>query len=51
MRISLHGTEHKEPLQMSLDEFENDCMEGIKVIKEELGLVPSGYRAACFWSR
>ena len=46
--ISLHGTEHKRPLQMSLDEFENDCMEGIKVIKEELGLVPSGYRAACF---
>ena len=46
--ISLHGTEHKRPLQMSLDEFENDCLEGLKAIKEELGIVPAGYRASCF---
>ncbi len=46
--ISLHGTEHKRPLQMSLDEFENDCLEGVKAIKEELGIVPAGYRASCF---
>ena len=36
---------NKRPLQMSLDEFENDCMEGIKVIKEFFHLF---YRAACF---
>lgn len=46
--IALHGTEHKRPLLMSLDEFENDCLEGIRVIKEELGIVPVGYRASCF---
>ena len=46
--ISLHGTEHKRPLQMSLDEFENDCLEGVKAIKEELDIVPAGYRASCF---
>ena len=46
--ISLHGTEHKRPLQMSLDEFENDCLEGVKAIKEEIGIVPAGYRASCF---
>jgi len=46
--IALHGTEHKRPLQMSLDEFENDCLEGLKAIKEELGIVAAGYRASCF---
>ena len=46
--ISLHGTEHKRPLQMSLNEFENDCLQGVKAIKEELGIVPAGYRASCF---
>lgn len=46
--IALHGTRHKRPLQMTLDEFENDCLEGIKAIKEELGILPVGYRASCF---
>ena len=34
--IALHGTEHKRPLEMSLEEFENDCQEGVKAIKDEL---------------
>ena len=46
--ISLHGTEHKRPLQMTLQEFENDCFEGVQAIKDELGIVPAGYRASCF---
>lgn len=46
--IALHGTEHKRPLLMSLDEFEEDCLEGVRVIKEELGVIPEGYRASCF---
>jgi peptidoglycan/xylan/chitin deacetylase (PgdA/CDA1 family) len=46
--ISLHGTQHKRPLQMSLDEFENDCLEGVKAIEGELGILVAGYRASCF---
>ena len=46
--IALHGTEHKRPLLMKLEEFEEDCLEGIRVIKEELGIAVDGYRASCF---
>lgn len=46
--IALHGTQHKKPLEMSLEEFEEDCHQGVKAIKEELGIVPVGYRASCF---
>ena len=46
--ISLHGTEHKRPLEMSIEEFENDCLGGVKAIKEGLGVIPTGYRASCF---
>ena len=46
--IALHGTSHKRPLEMSLDEFEVDCLKGIKNFQENLGFVPSGYRASCF---
>lgn len=46
--IALHGTEHKRPLLMKLDEFEEDCIQGIRVVKEELGIEVNGYRASCF---
>lgn len=46
--IALHGTQHKRPLEMSLEEFESDCDEGIEIIKRELGITPVGYRASCF---
>lgn len=46
--IALHGTRHKRPLEMSLEEFERDCHQGVKAIKEALGIVPVGYRASCF---
>jgi peptidoglycan/xylan/chitin deacetylase (PgdA/CDA1 family) len=46
--IALHGTEHKRPLQMTLDEFESDCLDGVQAIQQELGIIPVGYRASCF---
>ncbi len=46
--IALHGTSHKRPLEMSLDEFEANCHKGMKIFQENLGFVPSGYRASCF---
>lgn len=46
--IALHGTSHKRPLDMSLEEFEEDCHKGMKSFKLNLGFVPSGYRASCF---
>ena len=46
--IALHGTSHKRPLEMSLDEFEVDCHKGMKSFQENLGFVPCGYRASCF---
>lgn len=46
--IALHGTSHKRPLEMSLDEFEIDCHKGITSFQENLGFMPCGYRASCF---
>ena len=46
--IALHGTSHKRPLEMSLDEFEVDCHKGMKSFQQNLGFVPCGYRASCF---
>ena len=46
--IALHGTSHKRPLEMSLDEFEADCHKGMKSFQQNLGFVPRGYRASCF---
>ena len=43
--VALHGTSHKRPLQMSLDEFEVDCRKGMKHFRENLGFSPRGYRA------
>lgn len=46
--ISLHGTNHKKPLEMTLDEFKVDCNAGINKIMETFGISPKGYRASCF---
>ena len=46
--IALHGTSHKRPLEMSLDEFEVDCHEAMKSFHENFGYAPLGYRASCF---
>ena len=46
--IALHGTSHKRPLEMSLDEFEADCRKGMRSFQKNLGFVPCGYRASCF---
>jgi peptidoglycan/xylan/chitin deacetylase (PgdA/CDA1 family) len=46
--IALHGTSHKRPLEMTLDEFEADCVKGVDEINKHLGFKPVGYRASCF---
>ena len=46
--IALHGTSHKRPLEMSLDEFEADCYKAVKSFQEHLDIMPHGYRASCF---
>mgnify|MGYP003705983851 CR=1 FL=1 len=46
--IALHGTSHKRPLEMTLEEFEADCVKGLDEINKHLGLTPVGYRASCF---
>lgn len=46
--IALHGTSHKRPLEMTLNEFEADCIQGINVLTENLKVRPRGYRASCF---
>lgn len=46
--IALHGTRHKRPLNMTIEEFTNDCNEGIRSVQNELGITPRGYRASCF---
>lgn len=46
--IALHGTNHKRPLEMTLKEFETDCIQGINVLIENLNVRPRGYRASCF---
>ena len=46
--IALHGTNHKRPLEMTIEEFRTDCIKGAKVIEENLSTKINGYRAACF---
>lgn len=46
--IALHGTAHKRPLTMSLEEFETNCEMAIDYFNENLNSFPKGYRASCF---
>ena len=46
--IALHGTNHKRPLEMTIDEFKADCIKGSSVFEESLSVKINGYRAACF---
>ena len=46
--IALHGTNHKRPLEMTIQEFKYDCRDGIKEINNTFDINPQGYRASCF---
>lgn len=46
--IALHSFAHQRPLNLSIEEFREDTVKGLKVLKEILNVVPKGYRAPCF---
>lgn len=46
--IALHGTNHKRPLTMSIDEFKSECHRGLDEVERLVGVRPMGYRAPCF---
>lgn len=46
--ICLHSNAHKRPLQLSVDEFRKDTIEGINSFNKFTGIKVDGYRAPCF---
>lgn len=46
--VALHSYSHQRPLTMSIDQFKNDTLDNIKIIKDTLNYEVKGYRAPCF---
>ena len=46
--IALHSYSHKRPLTISVDEFYNETLKSISIIKEKFNYDVKGFRAPCF---
>ncbi len=46
--VALHSFSHRRPLTMSMEEYKEDTLKNIKVIRDALDYEVKGYRAPCF---
>jgi peptidoglycan/xylan/chitin deacetylase (PgdA/CDA1 family) len=46
--LAFHATNHVAPINLTLEEFEEQIRQGVETMQSTFGGTPSGYRAPCF---